>query len=129
MTVTIDNATVYQQYEANGESTRIVHHCATRRVAQILAATLELQSAGWSTCGLSTRDGARRPLLLAGERIGALLDGSLSDQRAQGFTASCGDAGSITVDACAGMPTIALAEYGDTTEARRIIEWHLGPLS
>jgi hypothetical protein len=126
MTTTIvsDGLTVYEQRDAE----QIVHHCATRRVAQVLAAELELRLAGWTIVGLSSADHPRRPLLLPGEKMGWPLDGTRSDERAQGFTARRGE-DTLVVDTCAGMPTLILAERGAATKARRIVEWHVGLLS
>lgn len=123
-TITIDGLTVHEQRS----NEHIIHTCATRRVAQILAAELELQAAGWSTHDLSSMDRPRRPLLLPGEKMREPLDGRRSDERTQGFTAHRGD-DFLTVDASANLPPLILAERGDTAEARRISEWHLGPLS
>lgn len=127
-TITIDDTRVHVQRDSGTGVERITHHCATRRVAQILAAELELRAAGWTISGPSSTDGFRRPLLLPGESMGAVLDGSRSDERAQGFTASRRGTDRITVDACAGMLPLVLAEIGDTADARRVIEWHLGAL-
>lgn len=121
---TIDGTDVYEQQDA----TRIIHRCASRRVAQVLAAVLELRAAGWAIGGLSTSDHPRLPLLLPGERMMTPLDGRRSDERAQGFVATRGD-DRITVDACAGMAPHVIYECGDTVEVRRIVEWHMGPLA
>lgn len=128
-TITIDGTTVHVQRASDEQTEVTVHHCATRRVAQVTAAELELRAAGWRITGLSTTDQPRRPLLLPGERLGASLDGARSDERAQGFAARRGSADLLVVDACAGLHPIVLAELGDTAEARRVVEWHLGPLS
>lgn len=127
-TITIDGITVYEQRGTEC----ITHTCVTRRVAQILAAELELREAGWTVTGIGSADGPRRPRLLPGERMNEPMDGLRSDERAQGLTIRRGlDLGGtdvLTVDACAGLPPVVLAERGDTAEARRIVEWHLGPL-
>ena len=133
MTTTIDGSIVYEQRDTDEGTERITHTCATRRVAQILAIELELRDAGWTVRGLASSDQPRRPLILAGEAMCWPLDGRRSDERAQGFSArrspDVRGTDVITVDACAGLPLLVLAERGDTAEARRIIEWHLGPLS
>lgn len=122
--ITIDGTAVFEQN--NDEN--IIHRCATRRVAQILATALELRASGWAIAWPSSQHRFRRPLLLPGERMREPLDGTRSDERAQGFTAHRGN-DCLTVDACAGLPPLVLAEHGDTTDARRIVEWHLGTLS
>lgn len=127
-TITITDSTVHVQRESATETERSTYRCTTRRVAQVLAAELELRASGWAVRGPCSQYPFRRPLLLLGEKMGVPLDGALADDRAQGFTARRGDA-VIVLDACAGMPALVLSEYGDTTEARRIAEWHLGSLS
>lgn len=137
MTITTDNLMVHEQRD--GEV--ITHACATRRVAQVTAAKLALRAAGWHVDGVGTTDGNRRPLALPGERAGQLLDGSLSDQRAIGFTAwrisdervRAGDSASartadavLRVDACAGLPLLVTEDRGDTAAAREIVAWYLG---
>lgn len=132
MTITLDNKTVHDSNDGS------IYHCATRRTAQIRAAKLALQERGWRISGVGTDDGIRRPLLLAGEKMCQPLDGSLSDQRAQGFTAwrSADPQVSswvmsddmITIDACAGLPLVMIRERGDTAEAREIIEWYIEPI-
>ena len=120
-TVTLDGLLVFEQ--RTGE--RITHTCATRRVAQVLAATTALRAKGWSTSGLGSGDEPRLPLLLAGEKMGLPLDGLLSDFRAQGFVARRGE-DRLGVDACAGMPLRFFGQHGDTTEAIEICHWYLG---
>ena len=123
-TITSDGVVVYEQRG----TTRIIHTCFSRRVAQVYAAILELRDAGWTISGLGTSDRLRLPLLLPGERMGTLLDGSRSDARAQGFVATrAGDL--LNVDACAAMAPRVFDERGDPREARRLVEWHLGMLA
>jgi hypothetical protein len=121
ITVTVDDRTVYEQ----GVNMRIVHTCATRRVAQVLAATIALRVNGWVVVPISTSSYPRLPLLLPGEEFRQLLDGSLSDLRAQGFSASRGG-GVLRVDACAGMSLRIVGASGDPTEALEICHWYLG---
>lgn len=127
-TITITDSTVHVQRESTDGIERSTHRCATRRVAQVLAAELELRASGWAIRGPCSQHPFRRPLMLPGEKMGVPLDGAMSDERAQGFTARLGEA-IIVVDACAGLSAIVLDEHGDMSEARRITEWHLGSLS
>ncbi|MGN6107218.1 MAG: hypothetical protein ACTHU0_19075 [Kofleriaceae bacterium] len=126
--VTVDGNIVHEQRA--GEQR--VHRCATHRVAQVLAARLELEAAGWSVEGPSTTDGMRLPLVLPGEPMGQALDGSRADARAQGFTAFRGGSGRrsaldvLRIDACAGLPLLVLEDRGDTAEAISTVRWHLG---
>ena len=123
--ITLDGAIVHHEQD----DTRTTHTCATRRVAEVLATKLELESAGWvSSSGLSSSDNPRRPLLLPSEHMGLPLDGTRSDERAQGFTARRGDDW-LVVDACAGMAPRVVDERGDTVEARQIVERYLGALT
>lgn len=134
MTITVDDSTVH--------CGAIRHLCATKRTAQITAATLALRDAGWTVVGPASGLGYRRPLALPGERMCQPLDGSLADQRAQGFTVWRHDgsinpdtgvgprtaARAITIDACAGLPLLVTEERGDVAEAREIIEWYIGSI-
>lgn len=111
-----------------------LHRCATRRVAELAAATSALRAAGWTVRGPDTRAGWRRPLLLAGERCGEPLDGARSDERCQGLVIFRGggvDATSpdaLVIDACAGLPLAVIEDRGVTTAARAIVALYLGPL-
>lgn len=132
--VSRQDSIVVEHDDRTGE--RTTYHCATPRVAQIRAAICELMAEGWTVRGVSTTDDNRRPLLLPGEKTFQLVDGSKSDQRAQGFIAwrkstqigpfsDRAAADCIRVDACAGLPLLVTLDRGDTEGARRIIEWHL----
>lgn len=120
-TVTIDGNVVYTQRP--GE--RTTSTCATRRVAQVFAATTALRGDGWIVSPIRSSDRPRLPLMLPGERIGRLLDGALSDRRAQGFVARRGDS-VLGVDACAGMPTRFFDQSGDISDAIEMCHWYLG---
>lgn len=92
---------------------------ATRRQAEVYAAQQTLASDGWTITPPSSIEGFRLPLLLEGERFFQLLDGSRSDERATGFTAT--RSGSvIRVDATVGEPLLYLlvcTENGDDVSA------------
>jgi hypothetical protein len=125
-TVTIDGNIVYQQRVlASGKVEHITNTCATRRVAQVHAATIALRSKGWGVSSIGSSDKPCRPLLLPGEKMAQPLDGALSDQRAQGFVARRG-ADQLGVDACAGMPLMFFGQLGDPSEAIEICHWYIG---
>jgi hypothetical protein len=71
--------------------------------------------------GPGTGEGFRLPLLLPGELMKKPLDGSRCDQRAQGFTATRGDA-VLRVDATVDLPLFYLLNEGNTADAISIIE-------
>lgn len=132
--LTVSGKTVTERcVTADGTETTI-HECYTGRVAQVLAARLALENAGWRVYSPCSGHKMRKPLLLPGERMHQPLDGSLSDERAQGFEANFGGytynlpAAILIVDACAGMPWHILVESGDrkiTAEAIAIISKYL----
>lgn len=109
-----------------------IHHCATRRVAELQAARLDLIAHGWRVGELSSQDRPRRPLKLPGERMMTWLDGSLADERAQGLVAWRGPSrydattDEIVVDACAGLPLLVLSQRGEVAEALAIVRRWLG---
>ena len=119
MIITLEGTTV----TLRSDSESSVHRCATQRVAQIFATRTALVGAGWQVRELSSFDRLRRPLLLSGEKMLEILDGTRSDERAQGFVASRGDAW-LLVDACAGLP-LELTGRGDTADAAAICRLYL----
>jgi len=129
--IIVDGTIVHQQFPGEHRT----HKCATRRVAQVLAARLQLEAAGWRVDPPSTTWPFRRPLLLPGERCGQPLDGNRSDERATGLVCWRGGDGPrdaedlLVVDATAELPIAVLEERGDTAEARSVVAWHLEPLS
>lgn len=128
--VVVDGTTVHEQ--RGGEHR--MHHCATRRVVQVLATRLKLEAAGWSVALPATTWPFRRPLALPGESGGQPLDGTRSDERATGLVCWRGGHGPrsadelLVIDATAVLPIVVLEERGSTTEARAIVAWHLEPL-
>lgn len=124
--VIVDGSIVHEQRETDdGELVCLRHTCPSRRVAQVTAAKIDLALRGWTVSGIGSGDSPRLPLLLPGEKMGCLLDGALSDRRAQGFVARLGDA-VLGVDASAEMPIRIFAQVGDVAQAIEICGWHLG---
>jgi hypothetical protein len=129
-----DSETTYTTYGWAGEQTR--NTVATARETDIAIATELLEAWGWTV----TREAkyTRRPAKLPGEKVGQVLDGSLSDQRAQGLTATKRSQGSIRwdslieIDCCAGLPVLVAREVthgsGSVAEARDILAAVFGPL-
>src|SRR5690606_20410574 len=111
-----------------------LHRCATRRVAELAAATSALRAAGWAVRGPDTPAGWRRPLLPAGERSRQPLDGARSDARCEALVIFRGGGvdetspDALVIDACAGLPLAVIDDRGVTTTARAIVALYLGPL-
>ena len=118
ITVFAEGNIVHEQRTSDdGKCVHFRHTCDSHRVAQVTAAKIDLASKGWTVSGIGSGDSLRLPLLLAGEKMGRLLDGTLSNRRAQGFVARRGD-DVINVDACAGMSLRIFVQVGDTARSR-----------
>ena len=69
--ITIEGNIVHEQRTNNdGRIVCVTHTCASRRVAQVTATRIDLESKGWAVSGIGAGDDIRLPLLLPGEKMG-----------------------------------------------------------